>query len=161
MDTKMNTEPDTVIFDITPMANFLARACTAAQVGLPARAAHISFETPEHMWRVLTEKRWAILRTMTGAGAIGVRELARRVGRDVKAVHTDVTALLEAGVIDRTANSKLLFPYRHVKVQFALDDMAANAAPAVPATLRPSAAPRAQRVRQAAQHTPGVCVSMA
>jgi len=117
----MDTELDTVIFDVTPLASFLDRARAAAKSGLPAQAAHISFETPEHMWRVLSENRWGILRAMTGAGPIGVRELARRVGRDVKAVHTDVTALLEAGVIDRTANSKLLFPYRHVKVQFALD----------------------------------------
>jgi len=117
----MNTELDTVIFDVAPMPVFLDRARAQAQSGLPAQAAHISFETPEHMWRVLSEKRWGILRAMTGAGPIGVRELARRLGRDVKAVHTDVTALLDAGVIDRTASRKLLFPYRHVKVQFALD----------------------------------------
>jgi len=117
----MNTELDTVIFDVAPMPVFLDRVRAQIQSGLPEQAAHISFETPEHMWRVLSEKRWGILRAMAGAGPIGVRELARRVGRDVKAVHTDVTALLDAGVIDRTASRKLLFPYRHVKVQFALD----------------------------------------
>jgi len=137
----MHTELDTVIFDVTPRASFLERAKAAAQSGLPAQAAHISFETPEHMWRVLSENRWGILRAMTGAGPIGVRELARRVGRDVKAVHTDITALLEAGVIDRTAHSKLLFPYRHVKVQFALDGDGMAESPAI----HPGVVQRAQR----------------
>jgi len=142
----MNTELDTVIFDVAPMSAFLDRARAQAQSGLPAQAAHISFETPEHMWRVLSEKRWGILRVMTGAGPIGVRELARRVGRDVKAVHTDVSVLLDAGVIDKTANSKLLFPYQHVKVQFALDGIDA----AVP-DFHPAMAQRAQhRVRRPA-----------
>ena len=36
---------------------------------------------------------------MTGAGAMSIREAARRVERDVKAVHGDVTALLNAGLL--------------------------------------------------------------
>ena len=36
---------------------------------------------------------------MTGAGPLALREIARRVERDVKAVHTDVHALLNAGLI--------------------------------------------------------------
>jgi len=40
---------------------------------------------------------------MTGAGALTIREVARRVGRDVEAVHGDVHALLDAGLVDRTA----------------------------------------------------------
>jgi len=30
----------------------------------------------------LNPNRWAILKALTGAGPLGVRELARRVGRD-------------------------------------------------------------------------------
>jgi len=43
------------------------------------------------------------------------------LGRDVKAVHTDPRVLLNAGGIDRTKEGKLLFPYRHVKMQFEFD----------------------------------------
>ena len=39
-----------------------------------------------------------------GAGPVSIREAARRVNRDVKAVHADVTALLQAGVLTRPAN---------------------------------------------------------
>jgi predicted transcriptional regulator len=49
-----------------------------------------------------------------------VRELARRVGRDVKGVHTDARALLLAGLIDKTEDGKLSFPYDAVRVEFVL-----------------------------------------
>jgi predicted transcriptional regulator len=44
----------------------------------------------------------------------------RRVGRDVKTVHGDVTALLNAGVLDRSASGGIEFPYQAVKVEFLL-----------------------------------------
>ena len=48
------------------------------------------------------------------------REAARRAGRDVKAVHGDVTALLTAGVLDRTEDGRIVFPFEAVKVEFLL-----------------------------------------
>jgi predicted transcriptional regulator len=80
---------------------------------------HISFASVELLWQTLTRKRWDILQAMTGAGTLSIREVARRVGRDVKAVHGDVTALLQAGVIDRTADG-VVFPYDAVNVAFTL-----------------------------------------
>ena len=49
-----------------------------------------------------------------------IREAARRVGRDVKAVHGDVRALLDAGILDRTADGRVVFPYDAVHVDFTL-----------------------------------------
>ncbi|HSQ07353.1 MAG TPA: transcriptional regulator [Chromatiaceae bacterium] len=49
----------------------------------------ISFGSPEALWRTLTPNRWAILKALAGHGAVGVRVLARQLGRDVKGVHTD------------------------------------------------------------------------
>ncbi len=87
--------------------------------------AFISFATVGLLWKVLTAKRWDILRAMTGEGELTIREVARRVGRDVKAVHGDVTALLDAGVIDRTENGQVVFPYDAVHVDFTLRRAAA------------------------------------
>jgi predicted transcriptional regulator len=42
------------------------------------------------------------------------------VDRDVKAVHSDVTALLNAGVLDRAPGGGVVFPYDAVKVEFVL-----------------------------------------
>ena len=85
-----------------------------------AQGAHISFASVELHWQTLTKKRWEILKVMTGQGALTIREVARRVERDVKAVHGDVHALLEAGVIDRTEVGLVVFPYDAVHVDFML-----------------------------------------
>lgn len=58
---------------------------------------------------------------LCGAGPVSIREAAHRVGRDVKAVHSDVTALLSAGVLDRTESGQVEFPYEAVKVEFLLE----------------------------------------
>ncbi len=84
-----------------------------------AQGARISFASVELLWRTLTTKRWAILHAMTGQGEMAIREVARRVGRDVKAVHGDVTALIHAGVIER-AGRGVVFAYDAVHVDFKL-----------------------------------------
>lgn len=66
------------------------------------RSARIGFATPELLWKVLTAKRWKLLTTLCGAGPVPIREVASRVDRDLKAVHSDVTTLLSAGVLNRT-----------------------------------------------------------
>lgn len=79
----------------------------------------ISFLSVEQMWKTLNPKRAEILRIMSGQGTLSIREVARRVGRDVKAVHGDVHALLSAGVIDR-AGRGVVFLYDGVRVEFEL-----------------------------------------
>ena len=49
--------------------------------------ARISFPTPELLWKVLAAKRWELLKGMAGQGPLTIRAVARRVSRDVKAVH--------------------------------------------------------------------------
>jgi len=60
---------------------------------------------------------------MTGQGDMSIREVARRVARDVKAVHGDVHALINAGVLDRTDHG-VVFPYDAVHVDFVLRKVA-------------------------------------
>jgi len=84
------------------------------------RGSHISFATPELLFRLLTAKRWELIRALTGAGPVTIREAARRVKRDVKAVHGDVHALLKAGVLQKTADGLIVFPYDAVHVDVML-----------------------------------------
>ena len=49
---------------------------------------------------------------------MAMREAARRVGRDVKGVHGDLHALLDAGLLDRTKDGRVVFPNDAVKVEF-------------------------------------------
>jgi predicted transcriptional regulator len=90
-------------------------------VGL-AQLAHLTLQILDALllWKVLTAKRWELLKALCGAGPVSIREAARRVNRDVKAVHSDVTALLHAGVLDRAEGGGIVFPYEAVKVEFLL-----------------------------------------
>ena len=109
-----------VTLDVRTPADSMADFTRTWKTGKPQKSARISFATPELLWRVLTAKRWELLKVLCGAGPVSIREAARRVGRDVKAVHGDVTALLNAGILDRTDNGRIVFPYEAVKVEFLL-----------------------------------------
>jgi len=92
----------------------------AAAFGGRVQGTRIDFGSIDLLWKVLTAKRLEILQAMAGQGDMAVREVARRTGRDVKAVHGDVTALAAAGILDRTASGKVIFPYDEVRVDFTL-----------------------------------------
>jgi predicted transcriptional regulator len=110
----------TVTLDIRSPSDAMTDFVQAWKTGKSQRSARISFATPELLWQVLTAKRWELLKALCGAGPISIREAARRAGRDVKAVHGDITALLDAGILNRTPEGKIEFPFDAVKVEFML-----------------------------------------
>src|SRR6476660_1286679 len=80
----------------------------------------ISFATPELLFQLMTAKRWELIRAMTGAGPLSIRELARRVDRDVKGVHGDVHAWRYAGVRAQTEHGLIVFPFDAIRVEIVL-----------------------------------------
>jgi len=84
------------------------------------QGAHITFDSVDLLWRTMTRKRWELLKAMTGQGAMTIREASRRVDRDVKAVHGDVHALINAGILEHTEEGQIIFPYDDVHVDFTL-----------------------------------------
>ena len=84
------------------------------------QGSRISFPTPELLFRLLTAKRWELIRVLAGAGPVTIREAARRVNRDVKAVHADVHALLNVGILHKTADRLVVFPFDAVRVDVML-----------------------------------------
>ncbi len=84
------------------------------------QGSRISFATPELLFRLLTAKRWELIRALTGAGPVTIREAARRVNRDVKAVHSDIHALLNVGVLQKTDKGLVVFPFDAVRVDLIL-----------------------------------------
>lgn len=80
----------------------------------------ISFESPALLFKVLSGKRWELLKVMTGAGPMAIREAARRLGRDIKGVHGDVSALLKAGILQKTDKELIVFPFDAIHVDFML-----------------------------------------
>ncbi len=110
----------TVTLDVRAPSDAMGDFVHAWKTGKSQKSARISFATPELLWQVLTLKRWELLKALCGAGPVSIREAARRVGRDVKAVHSDVTALLNAGVLERAESGGIVFPFEAVKVEFLL-----------------------------------------
>ncbi len=110
----------TVVLDVRAPEQAMQDFVAVWKSGKARKAARISFATPELLWKVLTAKRWQLLKALCGAGPVTVREAARMVDRDIKAVHSDLTALRKAGVIDRTESGQVEFPYEAIKVEFML-----------------------------------------
>lgn len=92
----------TVTLDVRSPSEAMAGFSQAWNTGKASKTDRISFASPELLWKVLTAQRWELLKALCGAGPVTVRGAARRVGRDVKAVHTDLSALLSAGVLSPT-----------------------------------------------------------
>ncbi|MBK1842337.1 hypothetical protein JHL17_33575 [Azospirillum sp. YIM B02556] len=89
----------------------VAAAWKAAETGHPAVPTdRLYFASWEALCAVLTPKRYELLRHLRQAPAEGIRALARDLGRDVKRVHQDVTALRELGLIERGADGRLTIP---------------------------------------------------
>ncbi len=107
---------------VTISVSSVADAGRRAKLAFRGRrqGARISFASEELLWKTLTPKRWALLRSMAGQGGLAVREVARRIGRDVRAVHSDIQVLLKAGVLERTAEGRVCFPFDAIHVDFVL-----------------------------------------
>jgi predicted transcriptional regulator len=108
----------TVTLEVASREDVTRRALEAFR-GKKQRA-RISFATPELLWKVLTAKRWEVLKAMAGQGPLTIREVARRVERDVKAVHSDIHALIDAGLLERTEANRVAFPFDAIRVEFTL-----------------------------------------
>ena len=100
----------TVILGVETQSELTRRILLTARGQQKAGDDRISFESVSELWRVLAPKRMEIVRAMTGSGPLTIREVARRVGRDFKGVHSDVTLLLGAGILERTERGGVEFP---------------------------------------------------
>ena len=77
----------------------------------------LNFESAGAFFGQLTERRWALLHALQGQGELAVRELARRVGRDMKRVHDDVQVLSSLGLVERrTERGGVVCPFTAVHI---------------------------------------------
>lgn len=110
----------TVTLEVLEPAQAGAAFLAAWHSGKPEPEPRIGFATPELLWQVLTAERWKLLRTMCGRGPLLLADLARQLGRPVAALHADIDALLDAGLLVSAGDHAVEFPYDAVKVEFLL-----------------------------------------
>lgn len=80
----------------------------------------LNFETAASFFGKLTERRWSLVHALQGRGPTSVRELARRVARDVRRVHDDVQALADLGLVERTESGGVVCPFDAVHIDMRL-----------------------------------------
>jgi len=112
---------DTLIIGNQSEQEIKERVIRAWKTGKAERAARLDFVDLDEAWKLLSDKRRQIMHAMAGTGPLSIREIARRVGRDVRAVHSDVQLLHHAGVIDKTEDGRMVLPYKTIKFDFTLD----------------------------------------
>jgi predicted transcriptional regulator len=78
------------------------------------------FESPAALFRSITPKRWELIEVLQRGGPLGVRALARELGRDVKRVHEDAHKLVEIGLVEKDAVGKLSVPFAEIRADFIL-----------------------------------------
>ncbi|RZS53093.1 hypothetical protein [Sphaerotilus mobilis] len=115
-----NTTPRTLTITLNPdwRASLRASARKAAAAGYQGEV--LNFESPAAFFGRLTERRWLLVVALKGQGTVSVRELARRVGRDVKRVHEDVQTLTELGLVERDENGGVACPFEDVHIDMHL-----------------------------------------
>ena len=65
----------------------------------------------------LTPARWALVARLRDAGPLSIYELAKRLARDYKNVHTDVSRLIELGLIARASDGRVSVPWDVVRAE--------------------------------------------
>jgi predicted transcriptional regulator len=113
-------EERTLTITLNPDWRAALRAAGALAQADTYQSERLNFESAGALFGRLTERRWILVRMLMGAGELSVRELARRLGRDVKRVHEDVTALAQLGLVERTERGGVLCPYINIHVDLQL-----------------------------------------
>ena len=70
--------------------------------------------------RTLSPARWSLLERLKAQGPMSIYELARRLERDYKNVHTDVARLAELGLIERRSDGAVAVPWEVVRAELQL-----------------------------------------
>lgn len=82
----------------------------------------VSFPEVGQMLAAFTPKRWELIATLREQGPLSVAELARRLGRNYKNVHTDVTQLVTWMAVERDADGNVSVPWAEIIVDMKLPD---------------------------------------
>ena len=85
----------------------------------------VNFEQIGQMLAAFTPKRWELIAALRKAGPLTVAELARRLDRDYKNVHTDVNQLIEWMAVERGDDGRVNVPWSEIVVDMKLPERVA------------------------------------
>jgi len=70
--------------------------------------------------KTLSPARWALIELLRRAGPLSIYELSKRLQRNYKNVHTDVTQLAALGVIERASDNRVLVPWDVLRAEWSI-----------------------------------------
>lgn len=85
--------------------------------------ATVSFDDPEKIRELLTEKRLELMKTIMNENPESITELAEQTNRDIKDVHSDLELLEERNIVffeKEGRKKKPVIPYDDIKVDYSL-----------------------------------------
>jgi predicted transcriptional regulator len=85
----------------------------------------LTFSSLAQLFSILSPKRWELIERLQAIGPSTIRGLARALERDVKRVHEDVSVLVEWGLVEKDAASKVFVPFDEIEADFVLRGAAA------------------------------------
>jgi predicted transcriptional regulator len=91
-----------------------------AEGGKPVSLAVLCFDDLPLLLRTLTPARWMLLGALREKEAASIYELAKRLQRDYKNVHTDVSRLSELGLIEKRPQGSIATAFDIVNARFEL-----------------------------------------
>jgi predicted transcriptional regulator len=87
---------------------------------VPAPLAVLSFADLPLLMKTLTPARWELLKQLKSAGLVTIFALAKKLQRDYKNVHTDVSRLIELNLVERTETSLVRVSWDAVRAELKL-----------------------------------------
>ena len=80
----------------------------------------LSFPDLPSLLRTLSVARWQLLQRLSAEGPLSIYELAKRLERDYKNVHTDVTQLALLRLIERQPDGRVAVPWELLRAELKL-----------------------------------------
>lgn len=119
---------DELIIRVETTDEFFARAREAAKRidagDFTPSPAGLSLSTMGQFLDVLSKSRWTLLSTLRETGPSSIRALGKALGRDYRGVHSDVTRLLDVGLIEKNEAGKVFVPWSKITAEVHLDKAA-------------------------------------
>ena len=80
----------------------------------------VSFVELGQMLAAFTPRRWELIAALRETGRLTIAELARKLGRNYKNVHTDVSQLIEWMAVERGEDGRVGVPWSEISIEMKL-----------------------------------------
>lgn len=80
----------------------------------------LTFSNLPQLLKELSPARWALLEALHAEGKMTIYALAKHLERDYKNVHTDVSRLMELGLIEKAKDDRVFVPWTVIAAELRL-----------------------------------------